>query len=160
MATVLWQSLFDDLEAQGFDPRGDDRNRLRPYLVDLVMDADAPTTRAYKQADVVRTRVLHGLADVFDEYDLLVSATTSTTAFPHGDEPETIAGVEIEPLRGWALTQPYNFTGHPAASVPAGLADGLPVGMQIAGRRHADADVIAASAALERRRPWHDAYPR
>ena len=53
---------------------------------------------------------------------------------------------------------PLNFTGHPAASIPAGFADGLPVGMQIVGRRYADADVLAASAAFERLRPWHDSY--
>lgn len=159
MATVRWQSLFDTLEEQGFDPHGEDRDRLRPYLVDLVLDAEAPTTREFTRADVVRTDVFDGLQDCFEEYDLLVTATLSTTAFPHGEEPETIDGVEIEPLRGWVLTQPYNLTGHPAASIPAGFVDGLPVGMQIAGRRFADADVVAASAALERRRPWIDRYP-
>jgi len=159
MATVRWQSLFDELEEQGFDPRGEDRDRLRPYLVDLVMDAEEPTTREYKRADVVRTGVLDGLADLLGEYDLLVTATVGTTAFPHGEEPREVDGVEIEPLRGWVLTQPFNFTGHPAASIPAGFVDGLPVGMQVAGRRHADDDVLAASAAFERRRPWRDRYP-
>jgi Asp-tRNA(Asn)/Glu-tRNA(Gln) amidotransferase A subunit family amidase len=159
MATVRWQSLFDDLEAQGFDPRGADRDRLRPYIVDLILDADAPTTRAYSQADVVRTDVFDALQDLFEEYDVFVSATLATTAFPHGEEPEEIDGVDVEPLRGWVLTQPYNFTGHPAASIPAGFADGLPVGMQIAGQRHADDVVIAASAAFERQRPWQDRYP-
>jgi Asp-tRNA(Asn)/Glu-tRNA(Gln) amidotransferase A subunit family amidase len=159
MATVRWQSLFDQLEDQGFDPRGEDRDRLRPYLVDLIMNADPPTTREYKHADVVRTRVFDGMQDLFEEYDLLVTPTLATTAFPHGEEPKSIDGVDVEPLRGWVLTQPYNFTGHPAASVPAGLADGLPVGMQVAGRRYADDDVIAASAAFERQRPWHDTYP-
>ncbi|WP_222920229.1 amidase [Natrinema sp. SYSU A 869] len=159
MATVRWQSLLDGLENEGFDPRGEDRDRLRPYLVDLIVDADEPTTREYKRADVVRTRVLDGLAELFAEYELLVTATVGTTPFPHGEEPEAIDGVEIEPLRGWVLTQPYNLTGHPAASIPAGSVDGLPVGMQIAGRRHADDEVIAASAALERQRPWRDEYP-
>ena len=159
MATARWQSLFDNLEAQGFDPHGDDRDRLRPYLVDLVLDADAPTARESAQADVVRTDVFDGLQDLFAEYDLFVSATLATTAFPHGEEPDVIDGVDIEPLRGWVLTQPYNFSGHPAASIPAGFVDGLPVGLQIAGRRYADADVIAASAAFERQRPWQDMYP-
>lgn len=159
MATVRWQSLFDNLEEQGFDPRGSDRDRLRPYLVDLIVEADEPTTRAYKRADVIRTNVFDGLQAIFEEYDLLITATLSTTAFPHGEEPERIDGVDIEPLRGWVLTQPYNFTGHPAASIPAGFVDGLPVGMQMAGRRHEDETVIAASAAFERQRPWYDTYP-
>jgi amidase/aspartyl-tRNA(Asn)/glutamyl-tRNA(Gln) amidotransferase subunit A len=57
------------------------------------------------------------------------------------------------------MTYLINFIGNPAATVPAGLAEnGLPVGMQITGRRHADAEVIAASAAFERLRPWIDTY--
>lgn len=159
-AIVTWQSIFDNLEKDGFDPHGDDRDRIRPYLADLILDADTPTTREYKQADVVRTRVLDDLQDLFAEYDLLVSATTAVPPFPHDEEPEAVDGTEIEPLRGWVLTQPYNFTGHPAAAIPAGFVDDLPVGMQIAGQRHADDVVLAASAAFERVRPWHDAYPR
>ena len=59
------------------------------------------------------------------------------------------------------MTYLINFTGHPAATVPAGLAEnGMPVGMQIVGRRYADADVIAASAEFERMRPWMDTYRR
>ncbi len=157
-AAVRWQSLLDNLESDGHDPRGEDLSRLRPYLVELVVDAEEPSTREYKRADVVRTDVLDGLENVFEEYDLLVTATTAVPPFLHGAEPETVDGQEIEPLRGWALTQPYNFTGHPAASAPAGFVDGLPIGMQIAGQRHDDGTVLAASAAFERIRPWHDSY--
>jgi amidase/aspartyl-tRNA(Asn)/glutamyl-tRNA(Gln) amidotransferase subunit A len=73
-------------------------------------------------------------------------------------EPSEINGEAVDPLIGWCLTYFVNLTGHPAASIPAGLADGLPVGMQIIGRRNADADVLAASAAFERLRPWRDSY--
>jgi amidase len=56
------------------------------------------------------------------------------------------------------MTYIQNFTGNPAASIPAGLSHGLPVGMQIIGRRYGDADVFAASAAFERARPWRQTY--
>ena len=73
--------------------------------------------------------------------------------------PTEINGEAVDPLIGWCLTYFVNFTGHPAASIPAGLsAGGLPIGMQIIGRRYADSDVLAASAAYERLRPWHDTY--
>ena len=75
--------------------------------------------------------------------------------------PAEINGEPIDRLIGWCMTYLINFIGYPAASVPAGLAEnGLPVGMQIVGRRYADADVISASAAFERLRPWMRTYER
>ena len=72
--------------------------------------------------------------------------------------PTEIGGVEVDPLIGWCLTYFTNFTGHPAASAPAGLSGGLPVGMQIIGRQRADVDVLRAAAAFEQARPWAEIY--
>jgi aspartyl-tRNA(Asn)/glutamyl-tRNA(Gln) amidotransferase subunit A len=58
------------------------------------------------------------------------------------------------------FTYPFNLTGQPAASVPCGFTgDGLPVGLQIVGRRFADATVLQAAAAFERLRPWAHRRP-
>ena len=66
-----------------------------------------------------------------------------------------ICGETVDPLIGWCLTYVFNFTGHPAASVPIGLdADGLPVGMQIVGRKQADKAVLRASEIVEQLQPW------
>jgi amidase len=98
------------------------------------------------------------------DYHLLVTPTLACLPVDNADDgntvgPSRINGVEVDPLIGWCLTYFVNFSGHPAASIPAGLAEGrLPVGMQLIGRRHADADVLAASAAFERIRPWQDTY--
>jgi amidase/aspartyl-tRNA(Asn)/glutamyl-tRNA(Gln) amidotransferase subunit A len=72
--------------------------------------------------------------------------------------PREVNGEEVDPLIGWCLTYFTNFSGHPSISVPAGLSGGLPVGMQLIGRRNADADVLAAAAAFERLQPWRDHY--
>ena len=74
--------------------------------------------------------------------------------------PATINGVTMNQLIGFCMTYPVNFSGHPAASIPAGLGktDKVPVGMQIIGRRYADSDVFTASAAFERIRPWMKDY--
>lgn len=157
---VLYHSLFDNLEAEGFDPRGDDAHRLSSELVEFLGAAPRPTTRECKLADRARTQLFDHIQELFREYDLLVTATLGVAAFPHGRVPTQIDGTDIDPRREWLLTQMYNLTGHPAASIPAGFVDGLPVGMQIVGRRYADADVLATSAAFERIRPWQARYPR
>lgn len=66
--------------------------------------------------------------------------------------------MEVDPLIGWCLTYFTNFTGHPSASIPAGLADHLPVGMQIIGKRLADEDVFTASSIFEQLNPWKNIY--
>jgi len=62
-------------------------------------------------------------------------------------------------LQTATLTFFTNFTGHPAASIPAGLADEkYPVGMQIIGKKGADTDVLRASSVLEKLQPWDHIY--
>jgi amidase/aspartyl-tRNA(Asn)/glutamyl-tRNA(Gln) amidotransferase subunit A len=114
----------------------------------------------------VRTEVFDAVRTVLDRYDLLVAPTLAALAVDNAADgntvgPAEINGERIDRLIGWCMTYLINFSGNPAATVPAGLAtNGLPVGMQIVGRRYADADVIAASAAFERLRPWMDTYQR
>jgi len=53
-----------------------------------------------------------------------------------------------------ALTIPANITGNPAITIPAGMVDGLPVGLQVIGRHHADALLLDLALAMQRERPW------
>jgi len=103
-----------------------------------------------------RHQVNRALTALFEGHDLLLTPTVACTAFrAEGPPPPVIAGREVGPAGFIPFTPAFNLTGHPAASVPAGLAsDGLPVGLQIVGPRHADALVLAASAAFEAARPW------
>jgi amidase/aspartyl-tRNA(Asn)/glutamyl-tRNA(Gln) amidotransferase subunit A len=112
-----------------------------------------------------RTEVFDALRVILDRYDYLVSPTLACLPVDNAADrntvgPSEINGEAIDPLIGWCMTYLINFIGYPAATVPAGLADGLPVGMQIVGKRYADADVITASAEFERLRPWMETYRR
>jgi len=160
-ATVLWESLFDGIEEDGeLDPRGADRDRLAESTVETILEAEPVSTREYKAADRTRTRVLEFVQGVLEDHDLLVTPTLAVPPFEIGDLPTAVDGQSVEPRRGWLLTQPFNMTGNPAASIPAGFTgEGLPVGMQLVGPRLADDEVLAASAAFERVRPWRDRYP-
>jgi Asp-tRNA(Asn)/Glu-tRNA(Gln) amidotransferase A subunit family amidase len=114
---------------------------------------------------VLRTGVFDGLQDVFDRYDLILAPTLAIPPVRNATDGNTIGPVEIngetvEPLIGWCMTYPINFTGHPAISVPAGLTpEGLPVGLQIIGRRHADETVLALASRFEQAQPWFRSYP-
>ena len=103
-------------------------------------------------------------ARIFDEVDVLLTPTTAVPAFvAEGPSPTTIAGVDlveaVGPLAAGAMSVPFtmlaNLCWNPACSVPAGLAaDGLPVGLQIMGRRHEDDRVLRLARLLEQSRPW------
>jgi aspartyl-tRNA(Asn)/glutamyl-tRNA(Gln) amidotransferase subunit A len=80
-------------------------------------------------------------------------------AFRAGDDgPATVTGRTVSYLSWTAFTYPFNLSGQPAATVPCGLVDGLPVGLQIVGRRLDDALVLRAARLFERVRPF--ALPR
>ena len=87
----------------------------------------------------------------FERYDLLLTPTLCLPAFPLGlVGPRTVAGRDVTHL-GWTLCYPFNYSGQPAVSVPAGrTSTGLPVGLQIIGRRLEDPLVLRAAATLER----------
>ena len=97
----------------------------------------------------------------FEKYDLLLTPTIACPPFAVGlDNPTQIAGKPVEPYAWIPFTYPFNVTGQPAASVPCGFTkDGLPIGLQIVGRRFDDATVLRASAAFERARPWAQRRP-
>ncbi|WP_066304593.1 amidase [Bacillus sp. FJAT-29814] len=106
----------------------------------------------YKALELKRTIIWKKVQAVLNEYDLLLSPTLATTAFDHQlAGPSTINGKSINPATDWMLTQIYNLTGHPAASMPVGLTRaGLPVGLQVAGNRFADKLVLEACHAYEK----------
>ena len=71
-----------------------------------------------------------------------------------------MSGQPVRPLLWTPFTYPFNLTGQPAWVVPCGFtADGLPVSLQLVGRRYDDAGVMRASRAFEMVAPWADHWP-
>ena len=96
------------------------------------------------------------LAEAFEDVDVIFTPTTGTTAFgAEGKPPMTIDGRDLRNVMHSLFTFPFNISGHPSFSLPCGFdADGLPIGLQVTGRRHEDHVLFQLSAVLEQIRPW------
>ena len=95
----------------------------------------------------------------FERYDLLLSPTLPCAAFDVGRD--TPPGLEARNIVSWVYyTYPFNLTGQPAASIPAGFsAAGLPVGLQMVAGINREVDILRAAAALEEAAPWAERRP-
>ena len=149
---------------RGFDLVRDHRDELPEEFICWNEQTAKGGILDYYAFNRTRTELFDAVQDVFERYDLILSPTTSclpvlNAADRNTTGPGEVNGVPVEPLIGFCQTFFFNFTGHPAASVPAGLSKtGLPIGMQIAGRRFRDEDVLAAATAFEDAQPWRRQY--
>jgi Asp-tRNA(Asn)/Glu-tRNA(Gln) amidotransferase A subunit family amidase len=159
---VLAESVELLKENEGVDLLGDHRDDLEAHNIEAAETGMGMSAVDYRINDTVRTEVFQAVQDLFSEYDLLVTPTLAVPPFELGIwGPNAVDGEAVDEVIGWCLTWLFNMTGHPAASVPAGVTDdGLPVGLQIIGPRFGDETVLAAAGAYERVAPWHDEYER
>ena len=99
---------------------------------------------------------------VFDDHDILLTPTTTSTPPPLGRwEGRGAIRSFFETTNFFATTPAWNLTGQPAAAVPAGLAaDGLPLAVQLVSRPRDEAMVLSLAAQLERARPWAGLRPQ
>jgi amidase len=164
LMTPLNLQVFDFVKSLGLDLLRDHAADFPPELLHWLDIGRTLTADDFFRDLAIRAEVYDAIEGVLGRYDLLVTPTVACLPVHNAKDgntkgPSRVAGEDVDPLIGWCLTYLVNMTGHPAASVPAGLSpEGLPVGMQVIGRRRADADVLAASAAFEQIRPWRDAY--
>ena len=99
----------------------------------------------YGQAQKIRTLIARDFDAAYEKVDVLVSPTTPTTAFPLGDKvSDPVAMYKFD-----LCTLPLNLAGHCGMSVPTGLVDGLPTGMQIMAPALADERLYRVGAAFE-----------
>jgi Asp-tRNA(Asn)/Glu-tRNA(Gln) amidotransferase A subunit family amidase len=129
----------------------------------MVQLASKFTVNDVKWADLHRERIYEEICNHFKNYDILVTPTLACTAFELGsDWALNIDGKDVskQPLAWQHYTYPFNLSGHPAASIPCGWSnDGLPIGMQIVGKRLDDLTVLQVSQAFEEIAPWQDRKP-
>jgi aspartyl-tRNA(Asn)/glutamyl-tRNA(Gln) amidotransferase subunit A len=99
----------------------------------------------YGQAQRVRTVISREFAAAFERFDILVSPTSPTVAFKLGEKTENPLAMYVSDV----LTIPPNMAGLPGLSIPCGLSEGLPVGLQLIGPQFSENTLFRAAHALE-----------
>ena len=100
----------------------------------------------YGKSQRVRTLIMNDFAKAYEKFDILISPTAPTTAFPLGDKTADPMQMYMQDV----CTIPSNLAGHPAMSVPFGFGeDGMPVGIQILAPAMAEQEMFRAAQVLE-----------
>jgi len=135
-----YQEMVDRTRDEGFGPEPKRRIMLGTYALSAgYYDA------FYGQAQKVRTLIIREHREALEQFDLLLSPTSPTVAFPIGERA-------ADPLAMYAsdlLTIPSCLAGLPGLSIPCGLSDGLPVGLQLIGSQFGENTLFRAGHALE-----------
>jgi amidase len=138
------------------------RESMQKGLVWNIDQGLALTSRDIGRAEKLRSVLWERVRRFMERYDLLVLPTVAGKPFPvEQPYPTELQGKPLENYTQWFfLTYALSVTGLPVISVPAGFTrDGLPVGIQIVGRRRQEVSVLRAAAALEAAAPWADHIP-
>ncbi|MEY2474901.1 MAG: aspartyl-tRNA(Asn)/glutamyl-tRNA(Gln) amidotransferase subunit [Actinomycetota bacterium] len=148
-AVDMWLNLEDDMwperagELMGFV--------RKPYE-----QTEAYPVRKYARSYKWRHRLEEEVAAVFADVDVLLTPMTAVPAYgAAGPMPTVIDGRDVGPAMAVPFAMLANLCWNPAISLPAGLnSAGLPVGVQVIGRRHADEVVLRLARLYEQARPW------
>jgi aspartyl-tRNA(Asn)/glutamyl-tRNA(Gln) amidotransferase subunit A len=160
---VLQQSNW---AARFFAKLGEVESKIEPGFAAGIRAGGAYSGQQLLAATVKRTEFFRKVQGWFERCDLVATPTMSRPPMSatHGvDQPILVNGQPAGDMRvAWApYLNVFNLTGHPALSVPAGFTRaGLPVGLQLVARWHAEADLFAAARRIEQTRPWAAMRPR
>jgi aspartyl-tRNA(Asn)/glutamyl-tRNA(Gln) amidotransferase subunit A len=158
-SSALWNARLRDLLPKW-------GNRLSPTLLKQMELGKDATAEAVGRALLARTQLYRKVETWFEHFDAVVMPTLTRTAVPIEErlfEPIEIEGRKVDTVRkAWyPYTHPFNLTGHPAMTLPCGLhSDGLPMAIQLVGRRGADRTLLTIAALYEQARPWADRRPK
>ena len=158
LSTALWNARFSHLLPEW-------QSRMSPTLVRQMQGGASHSAEALQRAHLKRTELYRKIQGWFDHADIIVMPTLTRTAVPLQEalfEPIEIEGRKVDTVRkAWfPYTHPFNLSGNPAVTLPAGFhSDGLPVAIQLVARRGADALLCRAAALFEQARPWDGRWP-
>ena len=147
----LWSNEFYAGVMAKLDPViKDSSHLLDPAVLQMLKNNLNTDLSTFYKKVLLRYEFREKINKFFDSFDLLISPTLPTTAFPVGQNlPPNISDRSIVT---WVYyTYPFNLTGQPAASVPIGLSEvGLPVGLQVVGRFADEESIFSLCAQLEK----------
>ena len=142
--------VMDQTREQGFGPEVKRRILIGAYALSAgYYDA------YYKKAQQVRTLIRQEFASTFEKFDALVTPTSPTVAFKAGDRMDDPVAMYLSDV----CTIPVNIAGLPAISVPGGMSENLPVGLQFIGPQMGDGTVLRLAHAYEQATEWHKLKP-
>jgi aspartyl-tRNA(Asn)/glutamyl-tRNA(Gln) amidotransferase subunit A len=135
--------------------------KMDPGLVACIRSAENHSVQTYLEYRQRKLAYVGAIHRWFQDWDLLLTPAVSVAAFPADRlQPEHWPEHPWDWVSWAEFSYPFNMSHNPAASIPCGFTtDGLPVGLQIVGRRLDDLGVLRASAAFEAARPWADKRP-
>ena len=115
----------------------------------------------YLKAEQFRRVLARDFARVFEDVDVIAVPTMPITAWRTDEDSIIIDGQQESVLvASWRLTYPFNLVGIPATSQPCGFhPNGMPIGLQLAGRPFDEATVLSTAHAYERLTEWHGRCP-
>lgn len=143
-------SMYKNTRSEGFGPEVKRRIMLGTYAL-----SSGYYDAYYLKALKVRTLIKQDFDKAFEKFDAVVTPTTPTTAFKVGEKVADPVAMYQSDL----LTVPANMAGIPAISVPCGLSNGMPVGLQIMARPFAEDVLLRIAHAYEVSRPAEATYP-
>jgi len=149
-ADSMWDAM-EKTRQYGFGPEVKRRIMLGTYALSAgYYDA------YYVKAQKVRTLIRREFDQAFDKFDALITPTSPTTPFKIGEKVD-------DPLQMYlsdVCTLPINIAGLPAISIPAGFADGLPIGMQIISKPFSEETLLKIAHAYQQATDWHKKRPK